>query len=31
MPQLLEQLDKASINKAIGALQMVFRWMSNQG
>jgi hypothetical protein len=42
MPQLLEQLDKSpapqgttlkagSINKAIGALQTVFRWISNQG
>ncbi|MGO8915031.1 MAG: DUF6538 domain-containing protein [Stellaceae bacterium] len=42
MPQLLERLDKSpapegttlragSINKAIGALQTVFRWISNQG
>jgi integrase len=42
MPQLLERLDKSpapeettlragSINKAIGALQTVLRWISNQG
>jgi integrase len=42
LPQLLERLDKSpaltgatlkagSINKAIGALQTVFRWVSNQG